>query len=247
MSDQPPRRVCLLTGAGGVLGQDFCRRWRHDYAIVAVYRRRPPRAPSQGAGLVDPLAPGAALPDNRSPVFAVQSDLDADAEVERVVELALARFGQVDLLVNAAVHVRHDRLTSLAGSADFLDTTFSVNVTLPARLAAVLAREHWLHRRAENEAWGRNVVNLSSMAAFGLVPGAGLSAYSASKAALNLLTAHLAYEFGGFGVRVNALAPTSFPRLIPTSAVSDAIVDLDRSDLTGTLVQLDEHGTRELH
>ena len=34
---QPERRVCLLTGAGGRLGSDFCRRYRSQYNIVAVY------------------------------------------------------------------------------------------------------------------------------------------------------------------------------------------------------------------
>jgi NAD(P)-dependent dehydrogenase (short-subunit alcohol dehydrogenase family) len=144
------------------------------------------------------------------------------------------------------VHVHRDRLTSLASSRELLDETFAVNATLPIRLAAVVSRRFWLHRRGDNQAWGRNVINVSSMAAFGVVPGVGLAAYSASKVALNMLTVHLAAELRPIGVRANVLAPTSFPQIIPTSVVSKAAVDLDRSDLSGVIVQLDEHGSGEI-
>lgn len=238
------RRVCLLTGAAGVLGTDFCRRRRHDYDIVAVYRDGRPTVASQDEWLVDPLAPEQAVPEQRDPVFSVHADLRDSQEIDRVVELALARFGRIDLVVNAAVHVHRDRLTCLASSTELLDESFAINATLPTALAAVVARRFWLHRRAENEAWGRNVVNISSMASFGVAPGIGLSAYSASKVALNMLSGHLAAELRPVGVRVNAVAPTSFPRLVPTSAVTDAIVDVDNSDVTGTVFQLDEWGCR---
>lgn len=237
-------RVCLLTGAAGVLGADFCRRWRHDYAIAAVYRNGALPVATQDERFVDPTAPSRAPAVNDEPVFGIRADLGEPDELERVVELTLARFGRIDLLVNAAVHVRHDRLTSLAVSGALLEDAFAINTTMPIRLAAIVARRFWLHRRADNEAWGRNVVNVSSMAAFGVVPGVGLSAYSASKVALNMLTGHLAAELAPVGVRVNALAPTTFPRLVPTAQVTDALVDLDRSDLSGMIVQLDEYGTR---
>jgi NAD(P)-dependent dehydrogenase (short-subunit alcohol dehydrogenase family) len=240
----PGRRVCLLTGAAGVLGSDFCRRRRRDYDIVAVYRDRRPDVATQDDWPVDPLTPEVTIAEQRDPVFSVHADLRDSDEIDRVVELALARFGRIDLVVNAAVHVDRDRLTSLASSADMLAETFAVNATMPIAVAAVVARRFWLHRRAENEACGRNVVNISSMASFGVVAGIGLSAYSASKVALNMLTGHLAAELRPIGVRVNAIAPTSFPRLVPTSVVTDAVVDVDNSDLTGTVFQLDETGCR---
>lgn len=237
-------RVCLLTGAAGVLGADFCRRWRHDYAIAAVYRNGVLPVATRGERFVDPLAPRRSLAANDEPVFGIRADLRKPDELERVVELTLARFGRIDVLVNAAAHVHPDRLISLAVSGAPLDDAFAVNTTMPIQLAAIVARRFWLYRREDNEAFGRNVVNVSSMAAFGVVPGVGLSAYSASKVALNMLTGHLAAELAPVGVRVNALAPTTFPRLIPTALVSDAVVDLDRSDLSGMIVQLDEHGAR---
>ena len=240
---QPERRVCLLTGAGGRLGSDFCRRYRSQYDIVAVYRRRPPPVAYQDTSPVDPLNPRAGLLADRDRVFAIRANLADDNDLIRMVDMVLAVHGHVDLLVNAAVQARRDRLVSLAERSAWLDNAFYVNALLPIRLAAIIAHRHWLWSRDENAAMGRNIVNISSSASVGLVPHAGLGVYSATKAALNMLSCHLAEELGPVGVRVNVLAPTSFPGLIPTSAVSDAVVDLDQSGLTGCIVGLDETGT----
>jgi len=237
------RRVCLLTGAAGRLGSDFCRRYRSRYQIVAVYRRRPPNVPHQDVWPVDPLRPGTEPADARERVFALQADLTEESDLIRVVDTTLAVYGRVDLLVNSAVYVRSERLNSVAENPALLDHSFYLNATVPIRLAAMIARRHWLWSRSENEAVGRNVVNVSSAASLGVVPRVGLAAYSASKAALNMLSCHQAEELGPVGIRVNVLTPTSFPGLVPTSAVSDAIVDLDQSGLSGCIVGLDEAGT----
>jgi NAD(P)-dependent dehydrogenase (short-subunit alcohol dehydrogenase family) len=239
------RRVCLLTGAGGRLGVDFCRRYARHYDIVAVVRKRAPPVPTQHRVLVDPLAPAGPPPAaNAHPVYTITSDLRDDASLERVVEVALARHDRVDLLVNAAVHVTRERLISVRERPEMLDEHFHLNASVPIRLAAIVARGCWLDRADENRARNRNVVNVSSMAGLGFVPGVGLAAYSASKAALNFLSCHLAEEFRGLGVRVNTLAPTTFPDLIPTSSVSDQVVAFDRGRLTGRIAELDERGRR---
>ena len=104
------RRVCLITGAGGTLGSAFCRSQAPAYHIVAVCRRRSPDAVSQYEQFVDPLEPDAPVPDNAHPVFTVFADLEEPGEPERVADLALARFGRVDLLVNNAAYVRQHRI-----------------------------------------------------------------------------------------------------------------------------------------
>jgi NAD(P)-dependent dehydrogenase (short-subunit alcohol dehydrogenase family) len=90
----------------------------------------------------------------------------------------------------------------------------------------------------------RNVVNVSSMSGLYVVPDCDQSIYSASKAALNYLTLHMANEFRPLGVRVNASAPTSFPQAVSTQSVAESIVRLDRGNMSGKISVLDQDGER---
>ncbi|WP_280452106.1 SDR family NAD(P)-dependent oxidoreductase [Nocardia cyriacigeorgica] len=229
------RRVCLITGAGGRLGDAFCRATYTHYDIVAVCRNRVPAAPSQEEWFVDPLDPQRPVPQNASRVFVVRSDLTEPGEPERVVDLALAKFGRVDLLVNNAANMALHPLGVVDGDAalDAFAPVFTLNVEVPLRLATRLAQRSWLHDDAGNRANNRNVVNVSSMS--GPEVFGGQTLYGTSKAALNKLTRHLADEFDEFGVRVNAIAPDAFPGSIPTSQVVRAIVELDSGEMTGTV------------
>jgi NAD(P)-dependent dehydrogenase (short-subunit alcohol dehydrogenase family) len=235
------KKVCLFTGATGTLGSAFCARYADEYRIVAVSKTRAPH--DRGAAvLVDPLAPDAELPENRDALFAVRADLAAPGEISRVVELALARFDRIDLIVNAAALAVWSPLLASNRVVDTLADVLRLNVIVPLELATEVARRFWRDRDGENRRVGRNVVNLSSTAGIYVYPGQGQSGYSASKAALNLLSCHLADELAPIGVRVNALAPNSFPGRVETAAVADAIVRLDRGDQTGSVVVVDEDG-----
>jgi NAD(P)-dependent dehydrogenase (short-subunit alcohol dehydrogenase family) len=141
MSDDR-RRVCLLTGASGRLGIAFCRRYASQYDIIAVTGRRPLPVPTQYQRWVDPLDTEADLPANRHPVYHLQADLRDAAERRRVVEVAVARFGAVDLLVNAAVI--SPRSAPLIATDPSMDEVFAVNSVVPLRLAALLAEACWL-------------------------------------------------------------------------------------------------------
>ncbi|MGW0250247.1 SDR family NAD(P)-dependent oxidoreductase [Nocardia goodfellowii] len=228
------RRVCLITGAGGRLGDQFCRRLYTDYDIVAVHRERLPSAPSQHEWFVDPFQPDDVVPENDSRVYLIKSELTEPGEVERVVDLALARFGRVDLLVNNAVHagIQFNGLVDGDAALDDFDRTFATNVGVPLRLSTRLAQRSWLHDDAGNREWNRNIVNVSCVAGTEVLPG-GQALYAASQAALNHLTRHLAAEFTEFGVRVNAITPNSFPGVVPIENVLRAIFELDHGEMTG--------------
>ena len=81
--------------------------------------------------------------------------------------------------------------------ADF-DTHFDTNLRAPYILVQKLVP-------GMVERGHGTVVNVSTVAA--TTPAAGAGIYGASKAALDLLTKLWADEFGGAGVRVNAIAP----------------------------------------
>jgi len=104
--------------------------------------------------------------------------------------------GHVDILINnAGVAVMGP--SSTLTETDF-DETFAVNVKVPFFLVAALAP------RMAERGWG-SIVNVSTMVASFGQPGMAL--YGSSRAALELLTKAWAAEYGGQGVRVNAVAP----------------------------------------
>lgn len=79
------------------------------------------------------------------------------------------------------------------------DKTFEVNVKGPFELSRCLAR------RLIAQGRGGSVVNVSSVFGLGGAPFQGI--YGMTKAAIISLTKTLAHEWGGAGVRVNAIAP----------------------------------------
>jgi NAD(P)-dependent dehydrogenase (short-subunit alcohol dehydrogenase family) len=98
----------------------------------------------------------------------------------------------------------------------------------------------------ENRGANRNVINVSSISGQHLFAGEGQSIYAASKAALDHLTGHMALEFATIGVRVNAVAPNSFPSNVPTSRVVRAIEHLDAGGSNGTIVVVDGGADHEI-
>lgn len=240
------KRVCLLTGASGSLGLAFCRAFSARYSIIGVYHQRLPQFPSQHLSYIDPLNVAAVLPANENRMWAIQADLRSEAEVARVVEVAMSRFGRIDLLVNAAGAsywgsvLDDDRL--LGSWPD----QFDVNVRAPLRLTRELCRAAWRNSADDNRRLRRNIINISSTAGVFIYPGQGQGVYGASKAALNHLTVQLADELSVVGIRVNAVAPNSFPGIVATEDVAGAIASLDDGDLNGEVVVVDAEGAYAL-
>jgi NAD(P)-dependent dehydrogenase (short-subunit alcohol dehydrogenase family) len=232
----------LLTGASGVLGETFCKMFAARYDIAAVYYQNLPKAPSQLQWFVDPLIPNALAPEGRNPVFAIQADLRQEADLRRVVEVTLARFGRIDFLVNAAVFSFWAPILDGDGLQKNFHHQLDVNLFVPLRLSTLVAEKFWKNRELENRQVNRSIINISSTAGLYIYPDQGQSVYSASKAALNYLTLHMAEEFSAIGVRANVLAPTSFPDLIRTEAAADGIRRLSESDDNGKILVLNVQG-----
>ncbi|GIQ76702.1 SDR family oxidoreductase [Bradyrhizobium sp. RD5-C2] len=118
-------------------------------------------------------------------------DVRSTAEVNAFAK----RVGKIDILLNAAGFVHHG--TILECSDEDFDFSFDLNVksmhrTIKAFLPAMLAS-------------GGSIVNISSCAA--LRPPANRYVYSASKAAVSLLTRAVALDFITQGIRCNSICP----------------------------------------
>ena len=234
-------RVCLLTGASGRLGKAFCDARANDYRIVAIFRRNPPVVPSQSLSYFDPIAPELKHPDE-NPIHAVKADLTLESDRRRVVELALAKFGRIDLVINSAVHSVWAPMIESNRALDSAAAQFQINVIVPLQLTVLCARAFWRDRKAENLQENRNVINISSLAGSRVFSNRGQGVYAASKAALDHLSRHMADEMKDIGIRVNSLAPNTFDSIVPIRKVVETIRSLDRGQITGKVVVLDSDG-----
>ena len=230
-------RVCLLTGASGFLGTAFIERFADDYAIAAVHHSRLVEFATQTQFFVDPLQPSGPLATARRPVYAVRADLSRPDEVRKVIDEVLCRFGRVDVLINGAALRCFSSLTDTL-ALESAETLVSVNLLAILRLCAGLVEQFWRFDPDANTRLNRNVINISSSAGLFVYQDQGQGLYAASKAALNHLTYHLASELWDFGLRVNAVAPDSFPGRVATMDVLDAIHDLDNSEQTGKIISI---------
>lgn len=233
------KRVCLLTGASGLLGRAFIARHAEQFEIIAVHRHNDLWVASQELNFVDPLDPERLLVENLRQVFSVRADLSSPEEIDRLTTAALDRFGQVDMLINAAAYRRWSGLLD-DWALDDAEWHFAVNVVAPLRLAVSLADKFWRTRGDENVAANRHVLNISSTAGSFVYPDLGQTLYSASKAALDYATYHMAAEFWNIGIRVNGVAPNTFPGIVPTERVLDEMLALDKSTDTGRVVIVDQ-------
>ena len=231
--------VCLITGAGGRLGQDLCHALQEDYQLVATYRTTIPNIPSQ---FQRPLK-GADDPKNKSdssddvPVYLVQADLTCREDVKRVIEVTLARYGRIDALINAAADIKfHGNLRDLWQADDYPQSQMLLNAIVPMQLASAIYQYCWKDQPDENARWNRSVVNVSSISGLYVYEERGQAFYGVSKAALNMLTLYLSLELAPYSVRVNAICPSRFTGKAATRRVTEAIRRLLTDDSTGTTV-----------
>ncbi|MGA8755392.1 MAG: SDR family NAD(P)-dependent oxidoreductase [Stellaceae bacterium] len=174
-------RVGLVTGGGGGIGRAIARRLARDGMSVAVLDRDGAAA-TTAASEIDGLA--------------VTADVTSEDEVGRAVDLTLARFGQIDLLVNNAGICWTG--PALDMPLETLQAMLRVNVE-GVFIVSRIVLPHMVARRAGS------VVNLASWA--GKTGNAYFAGYSASKFAVIGLTQALAREMAPHGIRVNAICP----------------------------------------
>lgn len=127
----------------------------------------------------------------------VKMDVAEDDAGDRLVERGVSAFGGVDGLVNCAGIFPTSPALEI-GVEDW-DSLMAVNLRAPFFLSQAVARY-----LIKDERPGV-IVNVSSSAAGTTRPG--IAHYSASKAALTMLTRSLAVEWAEYGIRVNAVAP----------------------------------------
>jgi NAD(P)-dependent dehydrogenase (short-subunit alcohol dehydrogenase family) len=220
MSGRLAGKVAVVTGAGSGMGaamvENFC---------------------AQGAQVIAADISGkqndiAARLGNSC--IAVHADVSQSLNVQAMLQLAVDRFGRLDVLCNNA-GIAGPIAPTAELDEDIFDSILAVNLR-GVFLGMKYAIPHML------KTGGGSIVNTSSMAS--LVAFPGMPAYCASKGGVSMLTKLTAAEYAAQGIRVNAILPgaieTGMTQGLPPEFLAGAVAGtlMGRMGQPGEIAQL---------
>jgi 3-oxoacyl-[acyl-carrier protein] reductase len=181
------KQVAIVTGASRGIGAAIAQRLAKDgFAVVVNY--------AGNAAEADKVV--AAIHNADGTAIALQADVARAGDVRGLFDRTIAALGRVDVLVNNA-GIMPSQLPQLAATDD---DTFDRLVAINLKGSFNTMRE-----AASRLEQGGRIINFSSSLVGTLMPG--YSAYVATKAGVEAMTAILAKELRGKNITVNAVAP----------------------------------------
>lgn len=222
-------KIVMVTGAAGNLGEAVACAFLEAGANLIAVDRAAERLPEMFPELID----------SSEHLLATSVDgTDSDA-VEGLVEQVVARFGRIDVLVNAVGGYRAG--TPLHETPlKTLDFLFNLNVrTVFIASKAVIPKML--------VSGGGKIVNVA--AGSGLVGKKNTSAYSASKAAVMRLTESMSAELKNNDINVNCILPGTIDTPQNRAAMPNAKHDnwVSPASLADVILFLASHAGRDVH
>ena len=204
-------RIAVVTGAASGLGRESARLFARAGADIVL-------ADLDESGLQETAV---LVREGGRKAFVRHVDVSDRDAVEALADAAQREAGGVDIWINSA------GVTLWAG---IIEATREA----AERVVAInMMGTYWgcaaAGRVMQAQGRGGTILNVSSTAGDSPVPT--LSVYGMAKAGVNQLTRVCAKEFGGFGVRVNAVVPGWIDTPINTSMYRNASGGLDRKSV----------------
>ena len=227
-------RVAIVTGGAKGIGRHY------SFALAAEGARVMIADIADGSAVAAEIA----AQHGANSVASEICDVSDENAVKRLVDATLARFGQIDVLVNnAALYAPLHETKFTAIDVDLWDKVMAVNLRGPFLMAKHVAPEMAKRR------YGK-IINIGSGTAVRGIPW--LMHYVATKGGIMAMTRAMSRELGDDGIRVNTLMPgftlsdsivSENPGHVETArgrAIASRALKRDEQpeDLTGTLIFL---------
>ena len=204
MSGRLDGKICVVTGTGGGIGRAIALLFAREGATVVGCDVDEDRA----AGTMRLVEEQGGTMVSLQPCDLTQGDRCAD-----LVNLALARFGRIDVLCNNAAKAYFNRLE------DISHAEWTRNMDEELTLVFLLTQAAWPSPKQSRGV----VVNVASVTAWATFPALAALAHSTAKAGVVAMTRHLAMEGAASGIRANSISPG----IIETGQTEAQLVDRD--------------------
>jgi NAD(P)-dependent dehydrogenase (short-subunit alcohol dehydrogenase family) len=184
-------KVAIITGGAYGMGAEEAQLFAREGAKVVI------------ADIAEEAGKALEAELNRSggEALFVRLDVTSEADWQRAVDAAVARFGKLDILVNNAG-------LSSTSQADPMDSEGWRRIMEVNATGVFLGTKYAIP--AMQKAGGGAIVNISSI--MGFVGGeSGHPAYHASKGAVRIFTKATAVKYGPDGIRANSVHPGFMP------------------------------------
>jgi NAD(P)-dependent dehydrogenase (short-subunit alcohol dehydrogenase family) len=181
-------KVAIITGGASGIGEAAVRRFTAEGASVVIADLQEQKGSALAASLGDR-------------VLFHRTDVTIESDIQKLIEVTIQRFGQLDIFYNNAGFGCAQR--------SIIETPieeFDIQLAVLLR-GTFLGIKHAAAAMKPRKSGA--IVNTSSVAGIG--GGYGSHSYSAAKAGVISLTRSTALELGESGIRVNCLCPGNIP------------------------------------
>jgi NADP-dependent 3-hydroxy acid dehydrogenase YdfG len=189
-------KVVVITGASSGMGEATARYLADRGAVVVLGARRVDRLNT----LVDEIT------KRGGKALALATDVTDAAQVQRLVDAAVERFGRIDVMLNNAGLMPHSPLER----RKVADWDRTIDVNLKGVLYGIAAALPHMQRQKSG-----HFINVSSVAGHTVRPAGAV--YSATKTAVRVISEGLRQEVKPWNIRTTIISPGAVATELPQS------------------------------